>query len=390
GCRPLPRPRRAPGRGPRPLRPLPERLLARAGPEARAPRCLCHRPHRGRLPRRAHPVAVRRRRPRRRRGEHHPGGDQPLRRPQRRLPRPDVRHDRTRPPRLRGAAATLAAAPRPRRAAPPGILDHRARGGLRHDRDPHPRRPRRRRRRLGRRRPQELDQPGGDFRPPAAPGPDHPARSAFRPHQGAEPLLGRPPGSAGAGRAGGRAGADDVQLRDLPGDLHGVAPARRRPGRRGGDGVPLRDRRLERRADPARRRGDRRWSLVRRAGCPLRERARGVRPPDRRQPGGPVPDRPGLRPGRRRRRRPVAGDGEVRRWRAMRRRGEHGQALGERGELGGRQRLPRYLRRQRLRRRERRRAQVPRDAPLRRRPGRQQPDPRLPRAARAGDAEVVL
>ena len=62
--------------------------------------------------------------------------------------------------------------------------------------------------------------------------------------------------------------------------------------RRGGPGLPLHPRRLERRAHPHRGRVHRRRALVRRAGLGLRDRARGLRPADRREPGRAVPDRP--------------------------------------------------------------------------------------------------
>ena len=57
----------------------------------------------------------------------------------------------------------------------------------------------------------------------------------------------------------------------------------------------------------------------------------------------------------------------------VRRRGQHGQAAGLRGRLGGGQRLPQHLRRVRLRPRLRCGAKVPRDAPAHDRAGEQQP-----------------
>ena len=108
------------------------------------------------------------------------------------------------------------------------------------------------------------------------------------------------------------------------------------PDRRGGRGLPLRDRRLERRAHPARRGGDRRRLLVHRPGQRLRRPARGVRPPDRRQPGRAVPDRPRLHAGPRRRPDALRGGAALRRRRALRRRGQHGQAAELGGELGRR------------------------------------------------------
>ena len=71
---------------------------------------------------------------------------------------------------------------------------------------------------------------------------------------------------------------------------------------------------------------DRRRPLVRRARRQLRQRAGGLRPADRRQPGRAVPDRPGLRPRRGGRPDALQGGRLVRRRPALRRRGEHGQA----------------------------------------------------------------
>ena len=59
----------------------------------------------GRLARRADPAGVRRLGPRAHRGVGHHGGDQPLRRQLRRVPRPDVQHGHAAAPRLGGAEA---------------------------------------------------------------------------------------------------------------------------------------------------------------------------------------------------------------------------------------------------------------------------------------------
>src|SRR6476646_2301353 len=87
---------------------------------------------------------------------------------------------------------------------------------------------------------------------------------------------------------------------------------------------------------------------------------------------------------------PLARSRAVRRRPALRARGQHGQAAGLRSVLGGGQRVPEHARRLRLRRGVRRGAQVPREPPLHRGADPQQPDPRLHRPARPGDAEVVL
>ena len=61
--------------------------------------------------------------------------------------------------------------------------------------------------------------------------------------------------------------------------------------RRGGRRLPLHPLRHERRAHPDRGRMHRRRQVVHREGHGLRQRARGVRPADRPEPGRPVPDR---------------------------------------------------------------------------------------------------
>ncbi len=99
-------------------------------------------------------------------------------------------------------------------------------------------------------------------------------------------------------RSRGRHGADqpdqdDDEPRDDRGLLRRPRAARRRADRRGGRGLPLHPRRDERRADPDRRGVHRRRPLVHRARRRLRERARRLRPADRREPGRAVPARAG-------------------------------------------------------------------------------------------------
>ena len=144
--------------------------------------------------------------------------------------------------------------------------------------------------------------------------------------------------------------------------LDGVVVPGRRPRRRGGAGLPLHPRRDERRAHPDRGRVHRRRPLVRREGEDVRVGAGRLRPPDRRQPGRPVPDRAGARRDRGRRPDALQGRLAVRAGPALRRRGEHGEAARRRRLVGGRERLSRHARRLRLRRGVRHRAQVPRDA----------------------------
>ena len=124
-------------------------------------------------------------------------------------------------------------------------------------------------------------------------------------------------------RAAGRRDRDPAARGDdEPPHLRGVherprAP-RGQPDRRGGARAALHPRRHERRADPDRLRGGRRRPLVRRARLALRVRAGGVRAPDRREPGRPVPARPGLRGGRGGEPRALPGRDHVRRGRAVR------------------------------------------------------------------------
>ena len=74
--------------------------------------------------------------------------------------------------------------------------------------------------------------------------------------------------------------------------------------------------------------------------------------------------------------------------RAVRRRGEHGEAARVAGIVAGGERLPRHARRRRLRGGVRRRAEVPRDAALHGGARLEQPRARLPRPQRPRAAEV--
>ena len=83
------------------------------------------------------PQEYRRRRARAGRGVGDHGGDQPLGRQCRRLPRPDVQHGHPAAARLGGAEGGLAAGDRARRAAAAVDGRDRARGRQRHDQHPH-------------------------------------------------------------------------------------------------------------------------------------------------------------------------------------------------------------------------------------------------------------
>ena len=118
-----------------------------------------------------------------------------------------------------------------------------------------------------------------------------------------------------------------------------------------GQGLPLPPRRPERRAHPDRRRVHRRRPLVHRARHALRQGARRLRPADRPEPGRAVSDRPRARQRRGGRPDALQGGGAVRPRRAVRQRGEHGEAAGGRRVVGGGQRRRADARRLRLRRR---------------------------------------
>ena len=103
------------------------------------------------------------------------GGDPPLGRQRRRLPRPDVHHGHGAAARQPGAEAGLSAEDRLRRTAPAGLRRHRAGRRHRHHADHHLRAARRRQ--LRRQRPEALDQPGRALRPDGAALPHHAARA---------------------------------------------------------------------------------------------------------------------------------------------------------------------------------------------------------------------
>ena len=147
--------------------------------------------------------------------------------------------------------------------------------------------------------------------------------------------------------------------------------------------------RHECRAHPDRGRMHRRLQVVHREGERLRQGALRVRPPDRAEPGHPVPDRARLRADARRRADGARGRLALRAGPRLRRRGQHGEDA-RRGCLLGR---GRHVRadpwRLRLRGGIRHRAQVPRDAALFGGADLDQPDPVVSLRARARPAEVV-
>ncbi|CAA9232950.1 MAG: Acyl-CoA dehydrogenase, partial [uncultured Acetobacteraceae bacterium] len=384
---PLRRPRRNPRGGRQALRPLPRRILAQAGHGARLPHRVRPGADGGRLPRRPDPGGVRRRRPAAFGRRRDPGGDPPRWLQRRRVPRPDVHHGHHPQARQPGPEAPLPAQDRHRRAALAGLRRHGAHQRQRHHHAPHLRQARGRQ--VRRQRPEDLDQPRGALRPDAAARAHHAARAdqeahgraldAHRGHEGgARKRPDHPPDPH----------HDEPQfLRDL---LRQRGGSGGEPGRRGGPRLPLHPGRHERRAAADLGRVRRRRQVVHQQGGGLRQGARAVQPPDRAEPGRPVPDRPRLRPDARRRGAAAPGLREVRGRDALRRGGEHGQdALRRRllGRGGGLHPDPRRLR---LRRGVRRGAEVPRSAALPSGADQHQPRAELRGRARARHAAELL
>src|SRR3569832_2067204 len=134
----------------------------------------------------------------------------------------------------------------------------------------------------------------------------------------------------------------------------------------------------------------RRWLLVHRQSDQVRQRARGVRPADRPEPGRAVSDRQSLCEHRSRQPDALQGMRAVRRTSALRRASQHGEDAGRRCIVGSGQCLPAVSRRLRLRARVRRRAQVPRDAPVPGGADLDQPDSVVCGRTRARPAALVL
>ena len=131
---------------------------------------------RGGLPRRADPGRIRRQRPHHDGGRRHHGGDPGRRLQRRRLPRADVHHGDAAASRPAGAEGALAAADRVGRVAAAGLRRHRAGFRHRHAQPAH-HRGARGQRPLRHQRPEDLDLARRAFRPAAAAGAHHAARS---------------------------------------------------------------------------------------------------------------------------------------------------------------------------------------------------------------------
>ena len=163
--------------------------------------------------------------------------------------------------------------------------------------------------------------------------------------------------------------------------LDGVEVPGGRARRRGGARLPLHPRRHERRADPDRGGVHRRRPLVRREGASYAS--------ERVVFGKPIGANQGVQFPIARAHAAIEAADLMRykaAWlfeqrRAVRGRGEHGEAARVGGLVGSRERLSRHARRVRLRRGVRRRAEVPRDAALHRRARLEQPRARVSSAS---------
>ena len=192
---------------------------------------------------------------------------------------------------------------RQRRAAAAGVLRHRARGGLGHDQHRDDRAPRRRR--VRHRRPQELDEPDRAVRP-AAPARAHQRR---RP----QPVPGRPARRPRPRRSRSRRCARCSTTPPTRSATAGLrVPASSLIGEEGqGFRYVIDGWNAERILLAAEAIGDGYWFVER--ATAYANAARGLRPPDRRQPGRAVPDRPRLHAGPRRRPDALPGRAAVRR-----------------------------------------------------------------------------
>ncbi|CAA9457072.1 MAG: Acyl-CoA dehydrogenase, partial [uncultured Rubrobacteraceae bacterium] len=382
------RPARTPPGRAGPVRPVPQRVLARPRREARVPRGVRAGHDPSGLPRRPDPGGVRRDGPRPCGRLRHTRRGQPLRRQRQPRPRPDVRHGHPPQARLRGAEREVPAEDSGRRVEAAGLRRHRARGRDRHDAHNHLRPAKPAGGQIRRERAQDLHLEGPALGPDGPPRPDDaPRRGRGAPRR---PLgLYRGPSGGRRPPQGEAASGDDEQLHERA-RVHGRRGAGREPDRGRRKGPPLHPGRHERRAHPHRRRVRRRRPLLYRPRHQTGQRARRLRPAHRPEPGRPVPHSPRLR--KRRGRRPDGSKSRrpLRQEREVRRGGEPREAPRRGRELGGGERRRADLRGVRGGRRVRRGAQVPRDAPLPGRPDLDEPHPLLRRPARSRPPEVVL
>ena len=171
------RPGAAPGRDPQGLPGLFRPLLARGGCQRRVSGGVRTEAHGAGLAGGADPRGVRRHRPGDHRGEHHPGGDQPLGRQRHGVSCADVHHGHAPAARQRGAEGALSARCGQRGDPAPGVRRHGARLRLRDHAHSHHRRTQGRP--LRGQRAEDLHLPGVAVGPDAAPGPHHPLRRAY-------------------------------------------------------------------------------------------------------------------------------------------------------------------------------------------------------------------
>ena len=215
------------------MRPVPRRLLARAGPGARVPRSVRRCADRGWLPGRADPQRVRRA------GLGITEGWIVLEEINRSGGHSAACHAQMY---TMGALLKHGSEAQKQRYLP-AIAAGRC--GCRRSRSPSPRPgrtpptfapPRHGRRELCGQRAQELDQPHRAVRPALVLARTTPRRRVARAHARHQPVPGRPARGprAPARRAGGHPGAHDVQLRHQRGDLSRHAHPGRQPDRRGG------------------------------------------------------------------------------------------------------------------------------------------------------------
>src|SRR5436190_819940 len=134
----------------------------------------------------------------------------------------------------------------------------------------------------------------------------------------------------------------------------------------------------------------RRRALVHRAHDEVRERAHRLQPADRSEPGRAVSDRARVREHGSGGSDALSRGREVRPWRAVRRRGKHGEAARGRRVGGGGERRRPDARRIRICGGVRRRAQVPRNAPVSGGAHLDKSDSRVRRRARARITAIVL
>ncbi len=314
------------------MRAVPRGVFPQDRCAARISRGLRRGAHEGRLARRPDPAGIRRLGAGRLRGLRDHGGDQPRRRQRGRMPWPDVQHGHAAQTRRGGAEGEVPARDRARRAAAAVDGRDRALGRKRYHRHRHICAAKGRA--LRGQRAEGLDLARAPL------GPDDPARANDAPRRDARQVRGALdlPGRPARGDRQGAHGAAHRQHGE-PRRERALLRKPRDPGgepdRRGRPRLSLHPRRPQRRTRDHRRRVHRRRSLVHRPGHEVRRRAHRVRPPDRCQPGRSVSHRAGLHRDRGGEPDAVQGVPALRRRRAVRGRGEHGEVPRGQGLMAG-------------------------------------------------------